>query len=357
MVDTRHGSFVPKSGRTLITKRALLIRLILVCLAVAVASTTGIAQSGSRSDRTRQRVQQALAAGTELRPDPDTDEVAEVRLVSDRTGRGFRVHRKIDTSARRASQATFWAIDTLNGTYRAFRVTDPASDAVRIGQHLQRNGVAVKTEQLAERLRKGNERFEMRKQRFERMRSTPPPVQARRRPELVGLVARNGGGAFAEEDGGLALAQEYCNFWVSAVIEAWEPGAYLGALHLTETTSATFVTNTFGSWIIQQSGDCWANSDTFINTTWDVVYCGEEEWSNTVEQFEFSNNHYGEYVNWDFGHQQISTSIWQQAALTFNSSGLSHTLYHWDGGEGSSLIQGQEFYDYAVNGCPGFPVF
>lgn len=329
-------------------KRAAKRPVAWVALVVLVMGTaTVFAQRDSSDDRTnRERADRAMATGVTLRPDPDTDEVAEVLLGVDGTRRGFWVKRQIDVADGPTDRSFFWAIDTRNGTYRVFRLTDPRADAVRISEHLRRFGSPVTTAQIERRLELSHQQREIRKQQADRMRQSIPQRRASAEASADGHGTRRGG-PLAGEPEAAAAQQEECWGSILTAIQAWELGAYFGAMWLTETHAATyFVRHADGFWVSFPFGGCWANGQTFVYTSWMVTYCGQ---SISGGDGWFDNNRWGEYVNHDFGWDGWGTSVWQQAAVAYSSGFFSNTLTQWVGGEGSWLITSEEYYSAYTN--------
>ncbi|MEO7190846.1 MAG: hypothetical protein ABI051_07285 [Vicinamibacterales bacterium] len=213
----------------------------------------------------------------------------------------------------------FWVVEPQLGSYSVVVLTGSDSDAIRVRRMYERRGLTVPLERIRERLIKSREQLT-------RLRLTGVSAAT-----SIGVPASRHGVTLTDalETPGSEPATIYCTGGAEVREEAWEPARWIWNVdELARTTFSTTWERDETDIYPDSQGQCWANQLTFFYTSWQVTSCGVNIDRRTNY---FDDYTYGEYLNYDFMFNSVTTTIWSQAGVQFTNGAA-----YWHGYTSSS---------------------
>ena len=296
-----------------------------VVLCLTLLAGNAWTQSGAhewgyeRDSGSRARMDEAIRLTDQVTPVPlaphsSTDFV--LRSFALGTENGYRVV-NIEGQNGGDIQDFFWMVDTRTNTYRTMNMTwDVNADAQRL-----HGAIAAELPQDG-------------------------PSLSRLQQEIAKVYSIKLGvtadlDEMDEEERQNSASYPECLGRATTTIVTYDPPKYM----LTYTTSwARWYYPGDGSYISVGGGECWANPNTPIGTSWFVDSC---RGSSFVNSYRSRYTTWNRSYNYDFGDDDVATWVLQKAEVRHDNGWARWSTSHRDWGEFSWLIYGYELIGYA----------
>jgi hypothetical protein len=331
------------------------MRKILISVGYAsLLSISPLMWSSIDATNEQQEPKPSPAKHLKLRQAPESEvDLPDVTLITDKQG-----NQRLEMGGNVVSGEYLrmvFIVAKRDNTYRAFRLGDSKDDAKRLAGFYEKHGMDVPVSALENSIEtkrlEGLARIAKRKAEHERRGQMDPEPQE-----------EPTSGPCTESTDSSAAYQTVCTGYGDALVETWE----LARL-VTSQVEVVNRTEAFAGWnrypnlqdlTSYGGGNCWANPETFVYTSWYTLSCTSLYLRPSWDVFWRYRS--GEYFNFDFlwdvhGVKTVSdAAVGYDGGPAFNSIWTFQNYGLWNFYEGFLLTYHVEFNGYetaCVNNC------